>query len=94
MQSQETLSTVDVATLQLIDTTDPAVLSRTKRLIERWSSRWRGLFTRRARKRTADALSTLNARALQDIGVPESMLYESNAIRQLERSYDTSQLWS
>lgn len=92
MQSQETLSPVDVAALQLIDTTDPTVVSCTKRLVERWSAWWQGLFTRRAGKRTADALSTLNAKALQDIGVPESMLYESNALRQLERSYDTSRL--
>jgi len=97
MKSQETLGAVDpVSTekLQPIDSTHAANFSLMSRIVGHWSEWWRAFLTHRAEKRTADSLSTLSPRILQDIGGPESLLRDSNAIRQLEQSYDEARLWS
>jgi len=65
-----------------------------KRIYEWWSSWRQDALTRKLRKQTALELSALDDQVLQDIGVPESLLAETHAVRQLEQNRRAFWLWS
>ena len=60
----------------------------------RWSGWWQAFLAHRARKQTAVALSELDADILRDIGVPESLLCETEAARRLEENRRVFWLWT
>ena len=97
MESLGTLivaSHADPATPRSINSIHPIAASRMKRAMGRWSGWWQAFLIRRARKQTAIALSELDTEVLRDIGVPESLLCETEAARELEKHRRAFWLWS
>ncbi|CAM4384994.1 hypothetical protein BOTU111921_26910 [Bordetella tumbae] len=96
MESPGTLIAADcanTATRQLI-AIRPIAASPMAHAVGRWSGWWQAVLAHRARKQTVVALSELDADMLRDIGVPESLLYETEATRRLEENRRAFWLWT
>ena len=71
----------------------PSVRTPTSEKIA-WRPAWWKIFvTRRARKHTLKALSELELKILTDIGVPEFLLAEAQALSQQKRNHSQYWLW-